>query len=94
MYSFWEIEFCPNQPPSSRKITFLGQEVDNEVSNQLVGLMVYLSIEDATRDLYLFINSLGRWVIPGMAIYDTMQLVLPDVHTICMGLAASMGSLI
>ncbi|KAM0931963.1 ATP-dependent Clp protease proteolytic subunit [Dioscorea sansibarensis] len=52
------------------------------------------SIEDATRDLYLFINSPGGWVIPGMAIYDTMQFVLPDVHTICMGLAASMGSLI
>nr|YP_009536766.1 ATP-dependent Clp protease proteolytic subunit [Dioscorea sansibarensis]AYM33741.1 ATP-dependent Clp protease proteolytic subunit [Dioscorea sansibarensis] len=76
------------------RLLFLGQEVDNEVSNQLVGLMVYLSIEDATRDLYLFINSPGGWVIPGMAIYDTMQFVLPDVHTICMGLAASMGSLI
>ncbi|KAM0932015.1 putative endopeptidase Clp [Dioscorea sansibarensis] len=62
--------------------------------NQLVGLMVYLSIEDATRDLYLFINSPGGWVIPGMAIYDTMQFVLPDVHTICMGLAAFDGSLI
>nr|YP_009537393.1 ATP-dependent Clp protease proteolytic subunit [Dioscorea preussii]AYM33490.1 ATP-dependent Clp protease proteolytic subunit [Dioscorea preussii] len=76
------------------RLLFLGQEVDNEVSNQLVGLMVYLSIEDATRDLYLFINSPGGWVIPGMAIYDTMQFVPPDVHTICMGLAASMGSLI
>nr|YP_010146702.1 clp protease proteolytic subunit [Dioscorea japonica]QQP00931.1 clp protease proteolytic subunit [Dioscorea japonica]QRG29683.1 clp protease proteolytic subunit [Dioscorea polystachya]UKU08702.1 ATP-dependent Clp protease proteolytic subunit [Dioscorea polystachya] len=76
------------------RLLFLGQEVDNEISNQLVGLMVYLSIEDATRDLYLFINSPGGWVIPGMAIYDTMQFVPPDVHTICMGLAASMGSLI
>nr|YP_009528118.1 ATP-dependent Clp protease proteolytic subunit [Dioscorea dumetorum]AYM33238.1 ATP-dependent Clp protease proteolytic subunit [Dioscorea dumetorum]UFA46909.1 ATP-dependent Clp protease proteolytic subunit [Dioscorea dumetorum] len=76
------------------RLLFLGQEVDNEVSNQLVGLMVYLSMEDATRDLYLFINSPGGWVIPGMAIYDTMQFVPPDVHTICMGLAASMGSLI
>nr|QID03142.1 Clp protease proteolytic subunit [Paphiopedilum malipoense] len=76
------------------RLLFLGQEVDSEISNQLVGLMVYLSIEDATRDLYLFINSPGGWVIPGIAIYDTMQLVLPDVHTICMGLAASMGSFI
>nr|KJB65554.1 hypothetical protein B456_010G100700 [Gossypium raimondii] len=42
--------------------------------------------------LYLFINSPGRWVIPGVAIYDTMQFVQPDVHTICMGLVASMGS--
>ncbi|KAJ4974262.1 hypothetical protein NE237_007436 [Protea cynaroides] len=56
--------------------------------------MVYLSIEDDTRDLYLFINSPGGWVIPGIAIYDTMQFVPPDVHTICMGLAASMGSFI
>ncbi|THF95248.1 hypothetical protein TEA_009885 [Camellia sinensis var. sinensis] len=54
--------------------------------------MVYLSIEDDTKDLYLFINSPGGWVIPGVAIYDTMQFVQPDVHTICMGLAASMGS--
>nr|YP_009449815.1 clp protease proteolytic subunit [Tacca leontopetaloides]ANA91343.1 clp protease proteolytic subunit [Tacca leontopetaloides]UYP38854.1 clp protease proteolytic subunit [Tacca leontopetaloides] len=76
------------------RLLFLGQEVDNEVSNQLVGLMVYLSIEDATKDLYLFINSPGGWVIPGMAIYDTMQFVPTNVHTICMGLAASMGSLI
>nr|YP_010603065.1 Clp protease proteolytic subunit [Paphiopedilum lowii]WAN77312.1 Clp protease proteolytic subunit [Paphiopedilum lowii] len=76
------------------RLLFLGQEVDSEISNQLAGLMVYLSIEDATRDLYLFINSPGGWVIPGVAIYDTMQFVVPDVHTICMGLAASMGSFI
>nr|YP_010212225.1 Clp protease proteolytic subunit [Paphiopedilum barbigerum x Paphiopedilum dianthum]UBK09893.1 Clp protease proteolytic subunit [Paphiopedilum barbigerum x Paphiopedilum dianthum]UBK10224.1 Clp protease proteolytic subunit [Paphiopedilum hirsutissimum]UVU20611.1 Clp protease proteolytic subunit [Paphiopedilum hirsutissimum]WAB46414.1 Clp protease proteolytic subunit [Paphiopedilum hirsutissimum] len=76
------------------RLLFLGQEVDSEISNQIAGLMVYLSIEDATRDLYLFINSPGGWVIPGIAIYDTMQFVVPDVHTICMGLAASMGSFI
>nr|YP_009444324.1 clp protease proteolytic subunit [Vanda falcata]YP_009444398.1 clp protease proteolytic subunit [Neofinetia richardsiana]YP_009757442.1 clp protease proteolytic subunit [Neofinetia xichangense]ANG07792.1 clp protease proteolytic subunit [Vanda falcata]ANG07866.1 clp protease proteolytic subunit [Neofinetia richardsiana]ANG07940.1 clp protease proteolytic subunit [Vanda falcata]QIM59374.1 clp protease proteolytic subunit [Neofinetia xichangense] len=76
------------------RLLFLGQEVDSDISNQIVGLMVYLSIEDDTRDLYLFINSPGGWVIPGIAIYDTMQFVLPDVHTICMGLAASMGSFI
>nr|YP_009724724.1 ClpP [Disporum sessile]QGQ61766.1 ClpP [Disporum sessile] len=76
------------------RLLFLGQEVDSEISNQLVGLMVYLSIEDNTRDFYLFINSPGGWVIPGIAIYDTMQFVPPDVNTICMGLAASMGSFI
>nr|WNS64499.1 clp protease proteolytic subunit [Beilschmiedia sp.] len=76
------------------RLLFLGQQVDSEISNQLVGLMVYLSIEDDTKDLYLFINSPGGWVIPGIAIYDTMQFVPPDVHTICMGLAASMGSFI
>ena len=76
------------------RLLFLGQEVDSEISNQLIGLMVYLSIENDTKDLYLFINSLGGWVIPGVAIYDTMQFVRPDVQTICMGLAASMGSFI
>nr|YP_009231932.1 envelope membrane protein [Goodyera velutina]AMA07247.1 envelope membrane protein [Goodyera velutina] len=76
------------------RLLFLGQEVDSEISNQLVGIMVYLNIEDDTRDLFLFINSPGGWVISGISIYDTMQFVSPDVHTICMGLAASMGSFI
>ncbi|KAL2901340.1 ATP-dependent Clp protease proteolytic subunit [Bienertia sinuspersici] len=56
--------------------------------------MVYLSIEDDTKDLYSFVNSPGGWVVPGVAIYDTMQFVRLDVHTICMGLAASMRSFI
>nr|YP_009484232.1 ClpP [Ailanthus altissimus]AVQ55013.1 ClpP [Ailanthus altissimus] len=76
------------------RLLFLGQMVDSEISNQLIALMVYLSIENETKDLYLFINSPGGWVIPGIAIYDTMQFVRPDVQTICMGLAASMGSFI
>nr|YP_009412939.1 clp protease proteolytic subunit [Chaenomeles japonica]YP_009721870.1 clp protease proteolytic subunit [Chaenomeles cathayensis]YP_009905798.1 ATP-dependent Clp protease proteolytic subunit [Chaenomeles thibetica]YP_010137843.1 clp protease proteolytic subunit [Chaenomeles speciosa]ANI86500.1 clp protease proteolytic subunit [Chaenomeles speciosa]ANI86584.1 clp protease proteolytic subunit [Chaenomeles japonica]QGQ50658.1 clp protease proteolytic subunit [Chaenomeles cathayensis]QLG90158. len=76
------------------RLLFLGQGVDNEISNQLIGLMVYLSIEDDTKDLYLFINSPGGWVIPGVAIYDTMQFVRPDIQTVCLGLAASMGSFI
>ncbi|CAN6458734.1 unnamed protein product [Victoria cruziana] len=74
------------------RLLFLGQGIDSEISNQLVSLMVYLSMEDNTRDLYLFINSPGGWVILGIAIYDAMQIVPPDVHTICMGLATSMGS--
>nr|YP_010046970.1 clp protease proteolytic subunit [Coptis omeiensis]QPJ79237.1 clp protease proteolytic subunit [Coptis omeiensis] len=76
------------------RLIFLGQAVNSEISNQIIGLMVYLSIEDETKDLYLFINSPGGWITPGVSIYDTMQFVSPDVHTICMGLAASMGSLI
>nr|YP_009356128.1 ATP-dependent protease subunit [Solms-laubachia eurycarpa]AQV10207.1 ATP-dependent protease subunit [Solms-laubachia eurycarpa]QNR92374.1 ATP-dependent protease subunit [Solms-laubachia eurycarpa] len=76
------------------RLFFLGQEVDTEISNQLISLMIYLSIEKDTKDLYLFINSPGGWVISGMAIYDTMQFVRPDVQTICMGLAASIASLI
>ena len=74
------------------RLIFLGQGIDSQISNQLIALMVYLSLEDDTKDLYLFINSPGGWVIPGIAIYDTMQFVRPDVHTVCMGLAASMGS--
>nr|YP_010566372.1 clp protease proteolytic subunit [Medicago scutellata]UGK72890.1 clp protease proteolytic subunit [Medicago scutellata]UZC31531.1 clp protease proteolytic subunit [Medicago scutellata]UZC31607.1 clp protease proteolytic subunit [Medicago scutellata] len=76
------------------RLLFLGQEVNSEISNQLVGLMVYLSLEDKNKDLYLFINSPGGEVISGMAIFDIMQLVEAEVHTICVGLAASMGSLL
>nr|USG52849.1 clp protease proteolytic subunit [Laportea aestuans] len=76
------------------RFLFLGQEVDSDISNQIVGLMVFLSIEDETRDLYLFINSPGGWVLPGLGIYDTMQFVQPDVQTICIGFAASMASFI
>ena len=54
--------------------------------------MVYLSMENDTKDLYLFINSPGGGVISGLGIYDTMQFVQPHVQTVCMGLAASMGS--
>nr|YP_010942537.1 clp protease proteolytic subunit [Persicaria thunbergii]WLS53598.1 clp protease proteolytic subunit [Persicaria thunbergii] len=76
------------------RLIFLTQVITPQVSNYLVGLMVYLSIEDETQDLYMFINCPGGWVVPGIAIFDAMQLVLPDIHTICMGLAASMGSFI
>nr|YP_010403764.1 clp protease proteolytic subunit [Cryptandra amara]UQW83818.1 clp protease proteolytic subunit [Cryptandra amara]UQW93534.1 clp protease proteolytic subunit [Trymalium elachophyllum] len=76
------------------RLLFLGQPIDNEISNQLIALMVYLSMDDDTKDLYLFINSPGGWLIPGVAIYDAMQFVRPDIQTVCMGLAASMGSFI
>nr|QIQ22817.1 clp protease proteolytic subunit [Cistanche salsa] len=76
------------------RFLFLGQEIDSEISNQLAGLMIFLSIEDDTKDLYLFINSPGGGVIPGLGLFDTMQLVQPEINTICMGLAASMGSFI
>ncbi len=76
------------------RLLFLGQEVNSEISNQIVGLMVYLSLEDKTKDLYLFINSPGGGVISGMAIFDTMQFVEAEVQTVCVGLAASMGPLL
>uniref|UniRef100_UPI0030FE3A86 clp protease proteolytic subunit n=1 Tax=Equisetum variegatum TaxID=231678 RepID=UPI0030FE3A86 len=56
--------------------------------------MMYLNGEEDTTDLYLYINSPGGAVLPGISVYDAMQFVIPDVHTICMGLAASMGSFI
>nr|YP_009538917.1 ATP-dependent Clp protease proteolytic subunit [Caragana rosea var. rosea]YP_010831426.1 ATP-dependent Clp protease proteolytic subunit [Caragana rosea]ATQ37508.1 ATP-dependent Clp protease proteolytic subunit [Caragana rosea var. rosea]WFG49722.1 ATP-dependent Clp protease proteolytic subunit [Caragana rosea]WFG49875.1 ATP-dependent Clp protease proteolytic subunit [Caragana rosea] len=76
------------------RLLFLGQEVNSEISNQLVGLMVYLSLEDKTKDLYLFINSPGGGVISGMAMFDAMHFVEAEVQTVCVGLAASMGSLL
>nr|YP_010499533.1 clp protease proteolytic subunit [Balanites aegyptiaca]UWT58792.1 clp protease proteolytic subunit [Balanites aegyptiaca] len=74
------------------RIIFIGQEVDSDLSNQIIGLMIYLSLENENKDLNLFINSPGGWLVPGVALYDTMQFVRPDVQTVCLGLAASMGS--
>nr|YP_010125717.1 ATP-dependent Clp protease proteolytic subunit [Ligustrum ovalifolium]YP_010691579.1 ATP-dependent Clp protease proteolytic subunit 1 [Ligustrum x vicaryi]QIV67196.1 ATP-dependent Clp protease proteolytic subunit [Ligustrum ovalifolium]WBU94307.1 ATP-dependent Clp protease proteolytic subunit 1 [Ligustrum x vicaryi]WBU94396.1 ATP-dependent Clp protease proteolytic subunit 1 [Ligustrum ovalifolium] len=77
-----------------RRALFLCQEVDYEMSNQIIGLMTFLTIEDRTLDQHLFINSPGGGLIPGIALFDVMQLLPPTMHTICMGVAASMASLI
>nr|YP_010253512.1 clp protease proteolytic subunit [Ipomoea pes-caprae]AGW97805.1 clp protease proteolytic subunit [Ipomoea pes-caprae]QTZ17790.1 clp protease proteolytic subunit [Ipomoea pes-caprae]UKO32455.1 clp protease proteolytic subunit [Ipomoea pes-caprae]UTQ74936.1 clp protease proteolytic subunit [Ipomoea pes-caprae]BDR62594.1 ATP-dependent Clp protease proteolytic subunit [Ipomoea pes-caprae] len=77
-----------------QRFLFLVQEIDSEIANQIVGLLVYLNIEDGTKDIFLYINSPGGDVISGVSIYDMMQTVRPDVSTICIGLAASMGSFI
>nr|YP_009138914.1 clp protease proteolytic subunit [Lathyrus venosus]AIK21349.1 clp protease proteolytic subunit [Lathyrus venosus] len=76
------------------RLIFLGQEIDSEIANQVAGMMIYLSLENKNKDLYLFINSPGGEVMSGMAIFDTMQFVQAEVHTLCLGLAASMASLI
>nr|YP_010555366.1 ClpP [Adinobotrys atropurpureus]UYR22005.1 ClpP [Adinobotrys atropurpureus] len=76
------------------RLLFLGQEINTEISNQLVGLMIFLNLEDKNKDLYLLINSPGGEVISGMGIFDTMQLIEAQVQTVCVGLAASMGSLL
>lgn len=76
------------------RLLFLGQQVDDEIANQLIGIMMYLNGEDENKDIYIYINSPGGTVIPGISLYDAMQFVVPDVHTICMGLAASMGSFV
>jgi ATP-dependent Clp protease protease subunit len=73
------------------RIVVLGSDVNDAVANQLVAQLLYLEGEDPERDIWLYINSPGGSVTAGMAIYDTMQFVAPDVGTICMGLAASMG---
>jgi ATP-dependent Clp protease, protease subunit len=77
---------------SQERILFLGQEVTDGIANSLVASMLYLDSDDPTKPIYLYINSPGGSVTAGMAIYDTMQYIKCDVVTICVGLAASMGS--
>lgn len=76
------------------RILFLGSDLDDELANQLVGIMVYLSAEDPSQDIFLYINSPGGSVTSGLAVFDTMQHVETTVHTICVGVAASMASLV
>jgi ATP-dependent Clp protease protease subunit len=74
------------------RIIFLGQEVNDALANKIVAYMLYLDSEDPSKPIYLYINSPGGSVTAGMAIYDTMQYIKAEVITICVGLAASMGS--
>ncbi len=73
------------------RIVFLGTEVNDSIANLITAQMLYLESEDDTKDIWLYINSPGGSVTAGMAIYDTMQFIGPDVGSICMGLGASMG---
>jgi ATP-dependent Clp protease protease subunit len=74
------------------RIIFLGTQVDDTIADAIVAQLLFLDAEDPERDIQLYINSPGGSVTAGMAIYDTMQQVRPDVVTICYGLAASMGA--
>lgn len=74
------------------RIIFIGQQIDDELANEVIAILLYLDSEDAGKDIILYINSPGGSVTAGMAIYDTMQHIKSDVVTICVGLAASMGS--
>nr|YP_010294605.1 clp protease proteolytic subunit [Xyris pauciflora]ULQ68744.1 clp protease proteolytic subunit [Xyris pauciflora] len=74
------------------RVLFLGQRIRKKNANLLIGLMIFLSGEDHTKELFFFINSHGGSVIDGLAIYNVMITVKPDVNTICIGLAASMAS--
>jgi ATP-dependent Clp protease protease subunit len=73
------------------RIVYLGQQVDDDISNYVTAQLLYLEGKDPEADIWLYINSPGGSVTAGMAIYDTMQFVNPDVATVCMGLGASMG---
>jgi ATP-dependent Clp protease, protease subunit len=74
------------------RIILLGTPINDQVANLVVAQLLFLAAEDPEKDIYLYINSPGGSISAGMAIYDTMQHVKPDVQTICVGLAASMGA--
>lgn len=74
------------------RIVFLGQQVTDEIANLVVAQLLFLEAEDPDKDIYLYINSPGGSVSAGMGMFDTMNQIRPDVCTICIGLAASMGA--
>lgn len=76
------------------RIVFIGDPINDEVANTVIAQLLFLEKEDPDKDIDLYINSPGGAVSAGLAIYDAMQLVKPDVSTICMGLAASLGALL
>ena len=76
------------------RIVFLGTPIDDQVANLIIAQMLYLDREDPDKDIQLYINSPGGVITSGLAIYDTMQLVRPKVSTICIGMAASMASVL
>ena len=76
------------------RIIFLGTEIDDTVANLIIAQMLFLESQDKTKDIKLYINSPGGSVTSGLAIYDAMQYVKPDVSTICVGMAASMGAVL
>jgi len=76
------------------RIIFLGTPIDDSIANLVIAQMLFLESEDPDKDLYLYINTPGGIVTAGLAIYDTMQYIRPDVCTICLGQAASMGALL
>jgi len=74
------------------RIVFLGEPVTSDSANRIVAQLLFLEAEDPDKDIYLYINSPGGSVYDGLGIFDTMQHIKPDVHTVCVGLAASMGA--
>jgi ATP-dependent Clp protease protease subunit len=78
----------------NERIVFIGQPVDDQIANLAVAQLLHLQAEDPDKDISMYINSPGGVIYSGLAIYDTMQYVKPDVSTICFGMAMSMGSLL
>jgi ATP-dependent Clp protease, protease subunit len=78
----------------NERVVFLGSPIDDEVANLVVAQLLHLEAEDPEKDVCLYINSPGGQVYAGLAIYDTMQHIRPDVQTVCCGIAMSMGALI
>jgi ATP-dependent Clp protease protease subunit len=78
----------------NERIIFLGTPVDDQIANLIVAQLLHLESEDPDKDIYVYINSPGGSVYAGLAIYDTMQFIKPDVSTICVGIAMSMGALL
>ena len=74
------------------RIIFLGEQVTSDTANRIVAQLLFLEAEDPDKDIYMYINSPGGSVYDGLGIFDTMQHVKPDIHTVCVGLAASMGA--
>jgi ATP-dependent Clp protease, protease subunit len=78
----------------NERIIFLGTPVDDQIANLIVAQLLHLESEEPDKDIFIYINSPGGSVYAGLAIYDTMQFVKPDVQTICVGIAMSMGALL
>jgi ATP-dependent Clp protease protease subunit len=76
------------------RIVFIGTPIDDHIANLVIAQMLFLQMEDAKKDIHIYINSPGGSVTAGLAIYDTMQFVTCDVNTYCMGMAASMGAVL
>src|SRR5213592_189898 len=78
----------------NERIIFLGTAIDDQIANLIVAQLLHLESEDPDKDISIYINSPGGDVYAGLAIYDTMQFIKPEVQTICVGIAMSMGALI
>jgi len=76
------------------RIVFVGTPIDDNIANMVIAQLLFLEADDPEKDIYLYVNSPGGSVTAGLAVYDTMQYIKPDVSTICVGMAASMGAVL